>query len=294
MPDQDAILPAWTARAASGEAAAAFSAGGALALLDRVVRAETPGRGVWLDRLALKSAAAAALALGRNEDEAAIRDAVCLAENHPGPAGRLLLLWRRLAGRGPALDRDAILAAFALVDLPAGRVAPLLDAALAADSGATPVLAAAQVFAAAGPGSRAEIAVAGFWLADLVLARRLNWPVCVPLLSVALPGRSWRAALEPGSAARWFEAARAGAGIALPLAADLDRRAANLLEAAPRLRAKKAPKIVERLLEQDAIPASGAWTGMTERSLRRLFDRLVTLGAVRELTGRPSFRLYGL
>ncbi|WP_206534933.1 DUF1403 family protein, partial [Mesorhizobium sp. M7A.F.Ca.CA.001.06.1.1] len=44
----------------------------------------------------------------------------------------------------------------------------------------------------------------------------------------------------------------------------------------------------------DAIVASEKIAGMSDRGLRRLFDRLVELGAVRELSGRPTFRSYGL
>ena len=62
----------------------------------------------------------------------------------------------------------------------------------------------------------------------------------------------------------------------------------------PKLRAKGARRVVELLLADDAAPARAASGGLSDRAARRLFDRLVELGAVRELSGRPTFRLYGL
>jgi Protein of unknown function (DUF1403) len=53
--------------------------------------------------------------------------------------------------------------------------------------------------------------------------------------------------------------------------------------------------VIETLLNEDAVLPSAKKTGvMSDRGLRRLFDRLIALGAVRELTGRSTFRLYGL
>ena len=80
------------------------------------------------------------------------------------------------------------------------------------------------------------------------------------------------------------------------LAGELSRRSATLLAVAPKLRAKGAGRVVELLLADDAVsPARAAKAArLSDRAARRLFDRLVELGAVRELSGRPSFRLYGL
>jgi Protein of unknown function (DUF1403)/HTH DNA binding domain len=86
------------------------------------------------------------------------------------------------------------------------------------------------------------------------------------------------------------------AASALDLAADLARRSKTLIAVAPKLRSKPAAKIVDLLMAEDCVsPAEAArTTSMTDRAARRLFDRLVTLSAARELTGRPTFRLYGL
>lgn len=84
----------------------------------------------------------------------------------------------------------------------------------------------------------------------------------------------------------------------LPIASDLTRRSAHLQAVIPKLRAKGAGDAVALFLTKDALsPAialGGPGVGMSDRAARRLCDRLVDLGVVRELTGRDTFRLYGV
>lgn len=65
-----------------------------------MVRRQQRWAGAWRQRLALAAAAATAKQAGRVEDEAALRDAVLLTRpgDNVGPAGRMFLAWRRLAG----------------------------------------------------------------------------------------------------------------------------------------------------------------------------------------------------
>lgn len=61
---------------------------------------------------------------------------------------------------------------------------------------------------------------------------------------------------------------------------------------APKLRAKGAEAAIAVFLSREAVPAAAL--PLPDQAARRLCERLVGLGALRELTGRDSFRLYGL
>jgi hypothetical protein len=81
---------------------------------------------------------------------------------------------------------------------------------------------------------------------------------------------------------------------ACDLGIELSHRTARLTEVAPKLRAKGSGDVIKLLLTDDAVPGSWSSPKLSARGARRLFDRLSDLDAVRELSGRPTFRLYGL
>ena len=89
---------------------------------------------------------------------------------------------------------------------------------------------------------------------------------------------------------------------AIRLARDLAGRAAALRAVAPKLRAKGSDAAVALFLSEDAVAPStmlspriqGTTIPMTDRAARRFCDRLVALGVAQELTGRSTFRLYGI
>ena len=89
---------------------------------------------------------------------------------------------------------------------------------------------------------------------------------------------------------------------AVRLARDVSAKANALREITPKLRSRGADDAVALFLSENIVsPPSmlapvikGTRTEMSPRNARRLCDRLVELGVVRELTGRSTFRLYGV
>jgi len=306
MPLEPPRAPAWARPGSSfrevSEGEALYFAGAALSALDSVAKSGPPWAGGWRRRLALKSAAAvAANLLNRREDEAALRDAVALAKpgQDPGPAGKVYAAFRALAGPGD-LFRPERLAAAADLQAPLdGKRAGELAAALreaAVRSRPAPLVAAAAAEAVIA--FRADAEPLALWAADAALAKALGWPISIPLVAGELLRRSNEARRPRPGEAGWSKLvalsyARASLG-ALDLAQDFARRAARLADAAPKLRAKGKTGAIEALLADDAISATAPIAGLSDRARRRLFERLVALGAARELTGRATFRLYGL
>jgi hypothetical protein len=278
-------LPGWivTAPAETLETAA-FRSGAALAHLVSVTASADLPQALWRDRLALAAAETCVSLAGRREGTGALRDAVHLTRpgDDPGPSGRVLRQWVRATARPISVAGLA----GALEGVATEQIAHCLDAV-----GESPVERAAQVIEAV-LADRPRAETASLILADAVLSRALAWDHVVPLLALGLKARNLRLRGDDLRLA-CHRAAAAAVGQAVPLAADLARRAARLQAVAPKLRAKPAGRAVDLFLSRDAL-APGGLSFMSDRAARRLCDRLVDLGALRELTGRDTFRLYGL
>ncbi|MEQ9177968.1 MAG: DUF1403 family protein, partial [Nitratireductor sp.] len=141
-------------------------------------------------------------------------------------------------------------------------------------------------------------------LSDVVLARALNWKQVLSVTAQRLTKAVLRDLTAEGQGADLAVEVRILEAIeeSIRVARDLARRAEALRAVAPKLRAKGSDEAVELVLTDDAVASSsmlsprnrGTSILMTDRAARRFCDRLVELGVARELTGRPTFRLYGL
>ena len=277
-------MPAWvTAARVETLEDVTFLSGAALGHLHVVVAREEVPQALLRHRLALRAAEACVAFSGRPERAGELRDAVHLLRpgDLPGPAGETYLAWRRAVER-PVLIKDL---GRALPTFETSQIAAWLDAG----QGASVTRAAMVLEAVLKDAPRAE--VAALILADAALAQALGWDHLVPLLAAGLKRADLR---KQGDDLRLacHRALISSVAEAVRLAADLARRAAHLKAVAPKLRAKKSGDAVEMFLTRDAVAPSAL--PLPDRAARRLCDRLVDLGAVRELTGRSTFRLYGV
>ena len=310
-------IPAFPGWARISEQAArpdepAFFAGAGLALLDQLLAAEPPFAGALRQRLALRAATACARMARLREDERDLRDAEHLsagAEPRPRRASpssvaplRLALpaVRRRDLGDGRRARRSRRRGEFRRSRRRAARRRIECDAS-ARGGGAASVAAVRRArgrvagrrrdLRAVGGGSGAGAEAS----AGSGRSRSLATTIAQPALRRGASGKRPR----PGDL-DWPEAAaRAYALAARDAHALASRAGAPRGKAADRraeIARQEASRVVELLLSDDATVAGarGEGGGPLRSRRRRLFDRLVALGAVRELSGRPSFRLYGL
>lgn len=309
-----AKLPGWVT-SANTEAPenVAFLSGASFAMLDLVLQQSSDAvpKALLTSTLAMKAAVATSKLEGRMARETDIRDAYHLTPpdtdgvRHWGPDGDALDYWRR-AGRRRLGDKNwiDIVAAFADGD---DRIAGWIETAMTTSIRFGPMAAAVEIMGSVLTADDRSERLSCF-LADVVVARFFGWDRPLPLSALHLTKANLRG-LRDGAKERKSEAETTiqesiakSAQSTFRLANQLAVRAEALRAVAPKLRTRGSGDAVALFLAEDAVAPSamlsphirGTRTPMTGRAARRLCDRLVELGVVKELTGRPTFRLYGV
>lgn len=278
--------PAWvTSGRAETSEDVSFMSGAALSHLHLVLSRNDVPHTLLRARLALRAAEACVAHRKRPERASELRDAVAFLQpgDSPGPAGDIYLSWDRAVERPVSVK--ALHRAFPAIDprqiavwLDAGQGAPIARAAVVLQ----------EVLA-----ERPHDTTTALVMAEAALAQALGWGHALPLLALGLK----RADFRKGETDLRFACHRAVSAVATEVtreAVDLKRRVTRLNEVAPKLRAKGANEAVALFLSQDAVAPTALVSLRSDRAARRFCDRLVELGAVRELTGRDTFRLYGV
>lgn len=282
----------------------AFRFGAVLTVLDQLVgiaRYGVPAK-LLANCLALTAATATSKLEGRLVREADIRDAYHLTSpgEARGPDGELLAFWReavRLQAGGTGDIADFVGAEYA------GEVGVWLDAGLEWSRTHGPLAGCLAVLREVLQADDRAERVACL-LSDIVLARTLKWKTVLPMTARRLTKAMLRDLSAEGQGSDLTVQVRMLESIeeTIRVARDLARRAEALRAIAPKLRAKGSDAAVALFLSEDAVAPStmlsprirGTTMPMTDRAARRFCDRLVELGVAQELTGRSTFRLYGI
>ncbi|WP_386630252.1 DUF1403 family protein [Sulfitobacter geojensis] len=300
------VLPSWIFDHQTSDCLedAAFSSGAALSLLH--VLLSDPNSAVpdnlLRNRLALRAAVHNSKIEGRGVTEAELRDAhlLTMPGDAMGPDGDMLAFWR--AGASISLRHSGFHDRMRDL-LPEDMQEYLPDwMARAEDAGANPVAKSTSLLTDILQTFPRQEAIA-LLCADVILARSLGWDRPLPLFGLYVNRKTLRAASEGDDIGlACYNAVTHAAQDSVRLAHDLARRAARLRAVAPKLRSKGSDEAVQMFLSEDAVLPStmlsptirGSSIPMTPRSARRFCERLIELGVVRELTGRATFRLYGV
>ena len=282
-------IPSWvTAGRSETSEDVAFLSGAALSHLHLVLSQDSVPQTLLRARLALRAAEVCVTHEGRVERASELRDAVTFLQpgDSPGPAGEAYLAWRRAVDRrvsGKALHR-------ALPEVDTDQIETWLGTRDAGQG--APITRAAAVLQAVIE-ERPRGSTTALLLADAALAKAIGWSHILPLLALGLKRGDLRKSDEELRLA-CHRTITTAVVEATRQAADLSRQAARLRDVAPKLRAKGADDALAMILSQDAVAPTALTSLRSDRAARRFCDRLVALGAVRELTGRDTFRLYGL
>lgn len=267
----------------------------------------SPITGLLVDRAGLVAAAKVLSRSGRPEGIAALRDMRLMGE-WAGPAAPILSAWCWLAtlpcedsaasryrprrGEDGTDDESADRRHHS-------RLQGLVHSLGLRDAGVAEDLASALGEAAALPcplaaAAGALEAVVGMPLpvqllaTDYVVGRCLGWPL--PLYSLGLGRLDQPDPASQGVARTLLAGLDEVNGILRPLSP----KASALVASGRQVRTRQAHAVIARILTRDAVWSGALSDLLPDRPARRLLQRLIDLGALRELSGRATYRVYGL